>query len=122
MASIENSNKYPFVTKAQIASRLENEPDFRMECLLVLYRRQTEDEQERKETKYKNKRGFMSSHAVNGTRLAEQVLAGEEITEEDQGKIDGMVVRYTKQLASHFRAIQADENPELVEQAKVFGL
>lgn len=100
------NNSYPYVTKGQVKARLEASADFRVECLLVLYRRQTEDERDAKDTKYKNKRGFMSSHAVNGTTLAEKLISGEDLTEEETGKVDGMVGRYSKQLASHFRAEQ----------------
>lgn len=100
------NNSYPYVTKSQVKARLEADADFRVEALLVLYRRQTEDEQDAKDTKYKNKRGFMSSHAVNGTNLAEKVIAGEELTDEDEGKLEGIVAKYSKQLAGHYRSEQ----------------
>jgi len=100
------NNSYPYVTKKQVAERLADDADFRLQCLLVLYRRQTEDERETKDTKWKNKRGFMSSHAVNGSRLAEKVIAGEELTEEESGKVEGIVCKYSKQLTAHYRAEQ----------------
>jgi hypothetical protein len=100
------NNSYPYVTKKQVAERLADDADFRVECLLVLYRRQTTDERDAKDTKHKNRRGFMSSHAVNGSTLAEKVISGEELTDEDHGKVDAIVPRYGKQLASHFRAEQ----------------
>ena len=99
-------NSYPYVTKSEVKARLETDPDFRVSALLVLYKRQTEDEREAKDTKWKNRRGFMSSHAVNGSRLAEKVICGEELTEEDHGKIEAIVTRYSKQLAAHYRAEQ----------------
>jgi len=100
------NNSYPYVTKAQVKARLEEDADFRLQALLVLYRRQTEDERDEKDTKWKNKRGFMSSHAVNGSQLAEKVIAGEELTEEESGKVEGIVCKYSKQLTAHFRAEQ----------------
>lgn len=118
------TNSYPYVTKKQVAERLADDADFRVECLLVLYRRQTEDEREEKDTKYKNRRGFMSSHAVWGTKLAEKVISGEDLTEEEEGKIEGIVPRYTKQLAAHFRAEQQmhlDEEAQEQIRAK-FGV
>ena len=99
-------NSYPYVTKRQVKERLDADPDFRLECMLVLYRRQTEDERDAKDTKHKNKRGFMSSHAVWGSKIAERLIAGEELTEEEVGKADAIAPRYSKQLAAHFRAEQ----------------
>ena len=113
-------NGYPFRTKRQIVAQLEQDAAFRHECLLVLYRRQTEDEQECKETRYKNRRGFMSSHAVNGSRLAQKILDGETLTPEDEGKIEGIVCRYGKQLAAHFRNEKLAQAPDLAEKAAVY--
>jgi hypothetical protein len=113
-------NGYPFRTKKEIVSQLETDRDFRVECLLVLYKRQTTDEQETKETKWKNRRGFMSSHAVNGTRIAQALLAGEALSDEDEGKLSGIVCRYGKQLAAHFRAEATAADPAKAEKAACF--
>jgi hypothetical protein len=116
------SNGYPFWTKREIVARIEADFDFATECLLVVYQRQTDDEVAEKDTKYKNKRGFMSSHAVHGTRIAELILAGEVLSDEDRGRVAAMAVRYGKQLASHFRQMRLRENPELAAQAAKFGV
>jgi hypothetical protein len=116
-----NSNNYPFMTKKQIAARIETDLDFVQECVLVMQARQTEDEQEVKETRHKNKRGWMSSHAVNGGKLADKLAAGEALTDEELGKAQGMVCRYTKQLAAHFRAAAIVANPDLEAVAEVFS-
>ena len=121
-AMTTKTNGYPFVTKRQIADHLESSEDFRNEAMLVLYRRQTEDEQETSETKWKNRRGFMSSHAVHGTRIAKALLAGEPLSDEDRGRVSAIACRYTKQLAAHFRAEQLAAQPELAEKGKVFGV
>lgn len=110
---------YPFRTKAQILAQLETDDTFVVECLGILYQRQTEQEQETKETIFKNRRGFMSSHAVNGSRLVEK-LGTEGWTEEDWGKARGIVCRYGKQLAEHFRAETIARNPALAEQSACF--
>jgi hypothetical protein len=118
------TNSYPYVTKAQVKARLEEDADFRLQCILVLYRRQTEDERDEKDTKYKNRRGFMSSHAVWGSKIAEKVISGEELTEEEEGKAEEIPCRYTKQLAAHFRAEQQmhlDEEAQEQIRAK-FGV
>ncbi len=121
-AATKTSNGYPFQTKREIKERIQADPDFAQECLLVIYQRQTDDEVAAKDTKWKNKMGFMSSHAVHGTRIAEAVLAGDWIEDEDRARIAAMAVRYSKQLAAHFRQISLRNNPELAGQAAKFGI
>jgi hypothetical protein len=116
----KQNNNYPFPTKREILSRLETCEDFQTEALLVLYARQTEDEREVKETKWKNRRGFMSSHAVNGSRLAEKVISGEALTDEERGKVASIVCRYSKQLAAHYRAKATKSDPTLADKAACF--
>jgi hypothetical protein len=116
------NNGYPFLTKSQISARLDADEDFRNECLVILYNRQTSDEQDTKDTKYKNRRGFMSSHAVHGSRIAQAIMAGEALSDEDRGRVESIVCRYTKQLAAHFRAVSKAENPELADAASIFGV
>jgi hypothetical protein len=118
----KTTNSYPFTSKAQIKARLGEDADFRLSCLTVLYSLQTAHEQEKETTESRNRRGFMSSHAVHGTRIAKKVAAGEEITGDDWAKINAIVPRYTKQLAAYFRAGEIEANPELAETAKVFGV
>ena len=100
------SNSYPFVTKAQVAARLASDPEFCLEALQVLVRRQTEDEREQSTTKWKNKRGLMSSHAVRGTAIAKKLAAGEELSPEEVGRACEIVSHYVKQLTNHYRAEQ----------------
>jgi len=116
------NNGYPFLTKTQILAKLQEEADFRREALLVLYQRQTDDEVVSRDTKYKNRRGFMSSHAVHGTRIAELILQGETLEEEDEDRLAAIVCRYTKQLAAHYRVSRLREQPELADQAAKFGI
>jgi len=117
-----NSNLYPFATKSQIKTQIDSDPEFARECLLVIHARQTEVEQERKETINRNRRGFMSSHAVRGTELARKILGAEYLNPEEEELVVSIARSYTKQLASHFRQVTLEEKPELAEQAKVFGL
>lgn len=113
-------NSYPFLSKAQIKARIEADDVFLLECLQVMYSRQTEYEQETRETRDRNRRGFMSSHAVNGSVLAVKAKA-EGLTEEETDKARAIVSRYTKQLAAHFRQEALRENPELREAARLFS-
>lgn len=111
---------YPFKSKAQI---LAEQTDFSVCCahLLSLYAAQTADEQDAKDTRYKNKAGFMSSHAVTGSLLAVKIKGGEDLTEEEQAKVRSIVCRYGKQLASFARQAAMDANPELRKIAEIFS-
>ena len=111
---------YPFVTKSIIAARIESDDAFMLDCLSILYSRQTVHEQDTKSTLNKNRMGFMSSHAVNGSVLAVKATA-EGLTEEETVKARSIVCRYTKQLASHFRQEAIASDPSLAEAARVFS-
>lgn len=115
-----HNNNYPFLTKGQIRERIWGDAGFAEGCLLVLYVNQTEDEREKKDTVYKNRRGFMSSHAVNGSNLALKILGGEGLTPEETGKVQAMASRYTTQLARHFRSEKLAADPGLAEKAACF--
>jgi hypothetical protein len=111
---------YPFVTKKMIAEQLKQDEEFRMECMQIIYSRQVDDEREEKNTKYRNGKGFMSSHAKAGTEIVKKMMAG-EMSQEDINKMNSIIPRYTKQLAEHFRQLEIKNQPELVEVAKVYG-
>ena len=118
---IATANLYPFLTKAQIRARLETEPGFRYEAMAILHTLQTEFEQNTKSTRDKNRQGFMSSHAVNGSRVAEKIKAGETLTPEDEAIVQKIAPRYTRQLAIWFRAKAIVEQPELQAVAALFS-
>lgn len=120
MSKEKKNYSYPFKTKAQI---LAAQADFEVckQDLITLFKLQTEDEQDTKTTRHKNRRGFMSSHAVNGTLLARKVIAKEELTEEDEAKIRSIVGRYGRQLAAHSRQQAMEANPELRAIAQTFS-
>lgn len=116
-----HSNNYPFLTKAQIAERLSVEDDFVLQATLILTGRQTEDELQVRETRHKNRTGWMSSHAVFGTKMSEKVSAGETLSDEEVTRLRGMVCHYGRQLAAHFRAEAVRENPALTAVARLFS-
>lgn len=113
--------QYPFMTKATIRARIEGDRSFMLQCLAVLYSRQTSHEQDTKSTRDRNRKGFMSSHAVNASTLAVKAASGEELTEEEAAKATAIVSHYTKQLAAHFRAEAIEADPTLAEAARVFS-
>ena len=128
-----SGNLYPFMTKAMIKARLLEEPDFMVESLLILHTLQTEHEQATRSTLNRNKMGFMSSHAVHGSRIAEKVknalTMGDGLglamatclTIDDWAKIQTIVPRYTKQLAAYHRAKAIAEDPALKSAATAFS-
>lgn len=117
-----SSNNYPFRTKNDIKSQISTDDAFVVQCLVIMDDRQTEDEQASHETKWRNKMGWMSSHAVNGGKLADLARNGDELDEEQLDKARGMVAKYSKQLASHFRTAAKDADPELAEAGTTFGV
>ena len=51
--------------------------------ILFLYDRQTDDEQESHDTRWKNERGFRVNHAKRGAELAEKARKGEPLSLEE---------------------------------------
>jgi hypothetical protein len=115
-----HDNNYPFLTKAQIADRIGSDAGFVQQAIGILYANQTADEREEKDTKYKNRAGFMSSHAVTGSKLAEKLLSGAGWTQEESEKARAIASRYTRQLALHFREEKLAESPELAAKVACF--
>ena len=112
---------YPFESKAAILARVNASDTFMLQCLQIMNGRQTQDEQEQLTTRYKNRCGWMSSHAVNGGKLATKALA-EGLDAEETAKARSLVVRYGKQLANHFRGLAIEANPDLAKTAEIFGV
>lgn len=115
------ANLYPFLTKAQIKDRLESDSEFRKQAILILFKLQTEHEQMTSSTLVRNRRGFMSSHAVHGTRIARLIEAGEPLSPEDEARVAEIAPRYSRQLATYFRAQAIAEQPELKAVAALFS-
>jgi len=117
-----NSNSYPFETKAQIKEHIETDFGFACQVMVILFQLQTEHEQATSTTLTRNHRGFMSSHAVHGSRIARLIQAGEELCPEDQDRVRTIAPRYTKQLAAWSRTQALASNPQLQMMAAVFGV
>jgi hypothetical protein len=115
------ANLYPFLSKNQIKARIVSDVVFAMECAQIMTSRQTDYEQEAKTTVNKNRRGWMSSHAVFGTTATNKLRQGEELEPHEVARLQEMVSHYGKQLASHFRAEAIEKNPELKAIADVFS-
>ena len=115
------ANLYPFVTKNALKARLETDADVRLQAMAILLALQTEHAQATETTLNKNRQGFMSSHAVHGTRIGKKIRNGEEITGEDWAHVDAIAPRYSRQLAVYFRARAIAENPALKAVAALFS-
>ena len=116
-----SANLYPFLTKGQIKTRLAEDADFRAKAMVILFQLQTAHEQSTSTTLSKNRQGFMSSHAVWGTKIARKIQGGEELSAEEVSKMDTIAPRYSRQLAVFFRAQMIAENPALKAAAVLFS-
>jgi hypothetical protein len=85
-----------------ILAQVETDDTFMKSCLILIYTRQTDDEQLVRQTKWSNARGFMSSHAVNGSALAQKLTLGQTLTVEEIHKARTIILRYGRQLTEHF--------------------
>jgi hypothetical protein len=117
-----SNNGYPFLTKAQIVEKIDADDDFVRECVLVMHSLQTEEEQETKSTKSRNRAGWMASHAVKGTEYATKLAAGESLSDDELADARSKVRSYRKQLAAHFRSQAAKADPELASKGATFGV
>jgi len=115
------SNLYPFTSKSTIKAQLEASHEFRLQAMVILFTLQTDYEQSTDTTVTKNRQGFMSSHAVNGSRIARKLIAKEELSLEDEALVCKIAPCYSRQLARHFRSEAIKANPALEEVAKVFS-
>ena len=115
-----NSNLYPFETKAQIAAKIADSTEYALQALVTIWSLQTSFEQEKLTTEVRNHRGFMSSHAVVGSKLAQKVQSGEPLTQEETEKAVAIAARYTKQLAAYSRRQAIESNPELAQASACF--
>lgn len=114
------NNKYPFTTKAQIKARLDSDADYALQALVTLYDHQTPHEQETLSTQFKNRVGFMSSHAVVGSKLAVKIKSGETLTDEEHFKALSIISRYSRQLAQIERNRALEANPNLAQESACF--
>ena len=107
-----NTNTYPFKTRKQIKAELDTDFTARCNAMVTLYQLQTNQEQATDKTLFANRQGLMSSHAVNGSKVAKKLIAGEELDSDDVAQIDRIAPRYSRQLAALARAEALAANPE----------
>lgn len=96
---------YVWELEGEMLSMLAIDPKLCLRAVCALNRRQTEDEQKDKISKYTNKRGFDKLHAARGSRLAEFLTDGDvsgpmKKSLEDLDKFDAGGLQFCKMLAS----------------------
>lgn len=115
---------YPFVGKKRVKHLLEEDEELRIVAFITLYHLQTEDEQAARDTKHRNRRGFMSSHAWHGSRIAMELIEAEgrldALDPEDVDRVNKYAVSYSKQMANALRSYAIKQEPELGVSAGAF--
>ena len=86
-------------TKESIQTLLATNDRAIARALVVLFERQTEDEQEAHETRHTNHRGFNHADAKEGTRMARVVLNGRPLSTQSMERARKMLMKYAGQLA-----------------------
>lgn len=113
---------YPFKSKKNIAERLETDDLFVGECLQILATRTEYRKGVMKLGGSNSLRGkacgFMRSHEKAGLELAK---TNEGWNTEQLVQARALCLRYTTQLAHHFRQADISDNPELAEVAETFS-
>ncbi len=129
-----DGRQYPFIGEKGVRRVLEDRDDIRIANAFLMYHLQTEFEQASKETKDKNRRGLMSSHAATATKVIESLLNGAPCDEETEYKADGFKFvgqmaylshigsRYAKQLSVSLRVWAIGQEPELGVTAAMFSV
>lgn len=85
-------------TRASIQALLRSNNHAVERAIVALYRRQTEDEQNSRDTFHANGRGFNMHHAKKGTQAAKMILAGTHLTGSWLFNSRQIALYYTRQL------------------------
>ena len=129
-----DGRQYPFVGEKTVRAALEADENLRIANAFLMFHLQTEFEQATKETKDKNRRGFMSSHAGTGTKIVQAMLDGGTLDPDQEYKVDGLRLigheaflrhvggRYAKQLSVSLRVLAIQREPELGVTAQMFSV
>jgi hypothetical protein len=106
----------PKWNKHSIREVMRKDFAFCRRALLVLYRRQTEDEQHARKTKHDNDRGFNQPDARRGSELARRVLAGGLLEPKEVIEVRTLLWKYAGQLARYANGLPANQ-PKAVTPA-----
>lgn len=109
------TNGYPFLTKKAIAERIRGDREYALDVFRLLLSRTAQ-----RTVEIRGASGFMASHAGVVRELA-ATLEERPFDDAEHVKLAKLLCHYTKQLAAHFRTIQLQERPELLQVASVFS-
>lgn len=115
------TGEYPFLGQKAIKTVLDADADVQRLTVELLYQLQTEDEQAKRDTKERNKCGFMSSDAWHGSRIAQALEAGAMLNDEDEARVPKIACKYSKQLSVQLRRLALVRDPKLAGLAAVFS-
>lgn len=103
MATV-NSFKSVSEIVSSLRSQLSNNPKQALKALVILFNRQTSDEQAEENTRYLNKVGFNHNDAKILTSIAKQYINGRTLSEKQMWVIMKLIPKYSRQLVN--RAIE----------------
>lgn len=109
------TNGYPFLSKRAIAERIRADRAYALETFRLLLARTAE-----RTAETHGASGFMASHAGTVRELA-TTLEERPFDDAEHVKLAKLLCHYTKQLAAHFRTIELQARPELLQVASVFS-
>ena len=115
------SGEFPFPGVKSIKAALEQDDSLALQTVVLMNHLQTEFEQQVRDTKDKNRVGFMSSQAKNGTRLAEMMTLGAILEDKDRELALKIGRTYSKQVSVQLRRYALVLNPLLSGLAAVFS-
>lgn len=109
------TNGYPFLSKRTIADRIRADRAYALETFRILLARTAQ-----RTADTRGACGFMASHAGVVRELA-TTLEERPFDDTEHVKLAKLLCHYTKQLAVHFRTIELQARPELLQVASVFS-
>lgn len=109
------TNGYPFLTKKAIASRVRSDREYALDTFRLLLARSAE-----RTAETRGASGFMASHAGIVRELA-ATMEERPLNDAEHAKLAALLCHYTKQLAAHFRSVELQARPELLQIASVFS-
>ena len=115
------TGEYPFLGQKAIKTVLDLDSTVQRLTVELLYQLQTESEQSARDTKERNKCGFMSSDAWHGSRIAQMLEAGAMLGDEDEARIPKIACKYSKQLSVQLRRLAILRDARLAGLAAVFS-
>ncbi len=113
---------YPFVGVKAVKARLAEDTNVQLATIAMLYHFQTPVEQQKRDTCDDNRRGFMSSDAWTGSKIAEKIVDGQELTAEEWDRGQRMAVKYSRQLSVALRNKAMADDPALAQTARMFSI